>query len=315
MPPDDFAEIAPIIAIADDAALLAGAWKDEAIAALAGFGAALLRGAITTEDAAERALDRICGELLEDAFWSTPRSKVSGKTLTATEYPQARTIQLHSEMAYMRSWPRFVSFHALEVAADGGQTTVCDIDRVSEQLAARLAVYAARGVTYRRTFQKGVDIAWQHAFQTQDRADFERIAESSGMTLEWLSDDALATSHTAQGAIAAEDGRPLFFNQAHMFHASLLDPELRQAIEARYGPGRLPRHATFGDGSPIPRSDITAIADAFERHRSEMRWRRGDVLILDNLRFAHGRLPFTGSRRVHVALARQENMPVRVALT
>ena len=31
-------------------------------------------------------------------------------------------------------------------------------------------------------------------------------------------------------------------------------------------------------------------------------WRRGDVLLLDNMLTAHGRRPFTGDRRVLVAM-------------
>jgi alpha-ketoglutarate-dependent taurine dioxygenase len=303
----DFAETIPNIAIADGRALGAGAWEDQALEALDRAGAVLLRGPVLREDAAELALSVIDDELLDDAFWSTPRSKVGGKTLTATEYPSPRTIHLHSEMAYMKVWPRFVAFHSIVVADEGGETTICNIDTVSDELGDRLVPFAAKGVTYRRTFQKGIDIAWQHAFQTTDPADVEEVGRRLGMTLEWQSEDALITSHTAQGTINAQDGRPIYFNQSHLFHASSLDPEARTAIEELYGVERLPRQAFYGDGTPIAQDDIDAIRASFERHQTGMHWREGDVLILDNMRFAHGRLPFKGSRRLHVAMARQQD--------
>jgi alpha-ketoglutarate-dependent taurine dioxygenase len=310
----DFATTIPNIAIADGRALGAGAWEDEALDALDRFGAVLLRGPSMREDAAELALSVLDDELLDDAFWSTPRSKVGGKTLTATEYPSPRTIHLHSEMAYMKTWPRFVAFHALEVAEEGGETTICNIDTVSEQLGDRLTPFAEKGVTYRRTFQKGIDIAWQHAFQSDSPADVEELGKRLGMTLEWLSDDALVTTHTAQGTIAAADGRSIFFNQAHLFHASTLDPQVREGIEKIYGSERLPRQAFYGDGSTIDEADLDAVREAFERNQTGMHWRQGDVLILDNMRFAHGRMPFSGKRRLHVAMARQESTPVRSSL-
>ncbi|UYY57073.1 TauD/TfdA family dioxygenase [Sphingomonas sp. S2-65] len=310
----NFAEVAPQIAITDDAALAHGAWREAAEEALATTGAVLLRGDIRAADAVERALLVLSDQLLEDAFWSTPRSKVLGKTLTATEYPSPRTIQLHSEMAYMKVWPRFVAFHALEVAAEGGQTTVCDIDAVSAALGALLELFDRKGVTYHRTFQKGVDIPWQQAFQTQNRSDVERVGASFGMKVEWLANDALSTSHTAQGCVTAAHGQLIYFNQSHLFHSSLLDPRIRQGLEKLYGPGRLPRDATFGDGAPIETDQIDAVRAAFERYQTAMCWREGDLLILDNMRFAHGRLPFAGSRRVHVAMAKQESAPVRRVL-
>jgi hypothetical protein len=310
----DFADFIPHIAVADGRALGAGGWEDAAREALAEHGAALLRGPVLREDAVEVALEIIDEELLDDAFWSTPRSKVAGKTLTATEYPSPRTIQLHSEMAYMKVWPRYVAFHSIEVAETGGQTTICDIDAVSRQLGDRMAGFASKGVMYRRTFQRGVDIPWQTAFQTQDKADVEEVGKRLGMTVEWKDGDALITTHVAQGAITAEDGSPVYFSQAHLFHETALDPAARDQIIEAFGRDRLPRQAFYGDGSPIADADLQAVRQAFEDHQTGMHWQPGDVLILDNMRYAHGRLPFTGKRRLHVAMAHQESVPVRTPL-
>jgi alpha-ketoglutarate-dependent taurine dioxygenase len=310
----DFADLIPHIAIADGRALGAGRWEDDARAALASHGAVLLRGPVLREDAVEVALEIIDDDLLDDAFWSTPRSKVGGKTLTATEYPSPRTIQLHSEMAYMKTWPRYVAFHSLLVADEGGQTTICDIEKVSAALGDTLLPFAEKGVMYRRTFQQGVDIPWQTAFQTQDKADVEEVGRRNGMAVEWLDGDAVVTTHTAQGAFTAEDGRPIYFSQAHLFHESALDPAARDQIIQVFGRDRLPRQAFYGDGSPISYDDAQKVRDTFEAHQTGMHWQAGDVLILDNMRFAHGRMPFKGSRRLHVAMAKAESVPVRTPL-
>src|SRR5882672_11226038 len=301
----DFGQIAPNLHIASENELVAGAWTQDAKAALQAEGAVLLRGPIMRHDAAEISLSKLDNELLEDAFWSTPRSKIGGKVLTATEYPSPRTIPLHSEMAYMRNWPRFVCFHSIEVAQEGGETTICNVDQVSARLGEKLKPFRDKGITYRRTFQKRVDIAWQRAFQTEKRSDVEEIGRRQGMKVEWLPNDVLTTSHTAQGTIAAQDGQMIYFNQSHLFHPSSLDPPVRQALEKAYGADRLPRQATYGDGSPISDAVLDAVRDAFAAYQTKMCWRPGDILILDNLRFAHGRLPFSGSRRLHVSLARE----------
>lgn len=311
----DFADFIPRIAIQDGRALGAGRWEAEARAALASHGAVLLRGPVLREDAVEVALEIIDDELLDDAFWSTPRSKVGGKTLTATEYPSPRTIQLHSEMAYMKTWPRYVAFHSLVVAQEGGQTTICDIEAVSADLGdAFLRPFVDKGVLYRRTFQRGVDVPWQTAFQTEDKADVAEVGARNGMAIEWLEGDALVTTHTAQGAFLAEDGRPIFFSQAHLFHESALDRAARDQIVQVFGRDRLPRQAFYGDGSPIPDADMQKVRDTFEVHQTGMHWQAGDILILDNMRYAHGRMPFNGARRLHVAMAKAESVPVRTPL-
>jgi hypothetical protein len=312
----DFANFIPHVAIADGRVLGAGQWELEAKEALASHGAVLLRGPVLREDGVEVALEIVNDELLDDAFWSTPRSKVGGKTLTATEYPSPRTIQLHSEMAYMKVWPRYVAFHSLLVAEEGGQTTICDIEKVSADLGnAIMTPFAEKGIQYRRTFQRGVDIPWQTAFQTEDKADVLEVAERNGMSVEWLDGDALVTTHNAQGAFRAEDGRNIYFSQAHLFHETALDPAAKEQIIKVFGRDRLPRQCFYGDGSAIPEADLAAVRQAFEANQTGMHWQAGDVLILDNMRYAHGRMPFKGARRLHVAMAKAESVPVRTALT
>ncbi|MBV1862652.1 MAG: TauD/TfdA family dioxygenase [Nannocystaceae bacterium] len=115
-------------------------------------GAVLLRGYQANDpNTAAESLSVLGGELLDDAFWSTPRSGVTGKTFTATEYPSARTIALHSEMAYMSQWPRFLAFHSIDVAEKGGETSLANLDQISAALGPILEAFATKGVTYRRT--------------------------------------------------------------------------------------------------------------------------------------------------------------------
>jgi hypothetical protein len=38
-------------------------------------------------------------------------------------------------------------------------------------------------------------------------------------------------------------------------------------------------------------------------------WRAGDLMLIDNVLVAHGRRPFTGSRRVLVAMSGREGAP------
>jgi alpha-ketoglutarate-dependent taurine dioxygenase len=94
----------------------------------------------------------------------------------------------------------------------------------------------------------------------------------------------------------------VWFNQAHLFHISTLEPELREVLRETYGEDGLPRNAHLGDGGPIPDADLTAIRAAYARASLVLPWRPGDVMLVDNLLMAHGREPFTGDRRILVAM-------------
>ncbi len=277
-------------------------------------GGVMLRGFRAEADTiAEEVLGRIGHELLDDAFWSTPRTGVAKKTFTATEYSSDRSISLHSEMSYMTRWPRLIAFHALVVAEEGGATTLCELGPVSEALAPVMAKFRDKGVIYQRTHRKGVDVPWQKAFQTEDRARVAEIASTIGMELNWIG-DVLQTRHAAQGCVADESGRPLWFNQTHVFHPANLAPAALASLTKLFGKDQLPRNAFYGDGSEISDETVHQVNAAFDERAVGIPWRAGDLVILDNMRFAHGRAPFKGSRKLHVAMANQHEAPRRTPL-
>lgn len=278
-------------------------------------GGVLLRGfRAEAGETAERVLAALDLELLDDAYWSTPRSGVSKKTFTATEYASARSISLHSEMSYMKSWPRLVAFHAIVVAEEGGETTISNVDKASAEISDILDQYASKGVIYQRTHHAGVDIPWRKAYQTDSKEEVERIARDAGMEINWLANDVLQTRHAAQGCVASETGAPLYFNQSNLFHPANLPPGAEAQLTQLFGRDFLPRNAFFGDGSLIPADYVKRVNAAFEKGAYGVPWRAGDVFIVDNMRHAHGRRPFKGARKLHVAMASRHAAPARTAL-
>ncbi len=277
-------------------------------------GAIILRGFATEdEESAENVLAALGGELLDDAFWSTPRLGVSKKTFTATEMAADRSIALHTEMSYMAAWPRLLAFHSIQAAEEGGATTVCNLDDASEALGDLLTPFADKGVLYRRYFHKGIDVAWSKAFRTDDRDEVAAIARQNGMTVEWLPGDVLKTENLAQGCVE-DKGKLLWFNQCHVFHPANLPSATREKLEQFLGADRLPRQSFYGDGTPIAPETIDRVNEVFDSLTHEMRWKNGDILLFDNLRFAHGRAPFKGARRLLVAMANGQSEPRRTPL-
>jgi hypothetical protein len=70
-----------------------------------------------------------------------------------------------------------------------------------------------------------------------------------------------------------------------------------------YGPDGLPFTTRFGNGEPIGEDVVNLINHAYQAHTLREAWQAGDVLVVDNIRTAHGRDPFEGDREIVVGMA------------
>ena len=84
---------------------------------------------------------------------------------------------------------------------------------------------------------------------------------------------------------------------------SALEPAAQQAMLGTFGAGDLPRNVYFGDGEAIGADDIAAVAAAHSQAIVSFPWQVGDVLLVDNMLVSHGREPYSGERRVVVAMS------------
>jgi alpha-ketoglutarate-dependent taurine dioxygenase len=246
----------------------------------------------------------LCGPLLDYVYRSTPRHAVDDRVYTATEYPADRAIPLHSENAYQRDWPLRMALVCLEPAAGGGETPLAKVGHVTARIDGRTRdAFRRAGVMYVRNYGGGVDLPWQTTFQTESRSDVERACREMGIECEWGADDGLRTRQVCQGlARHPQTDEELWFNQAHLFHVSALGPDTRRSMLRVFGEPGLPRHAYLGDGTRIEERWLGQIRRAFDAEMVTFSWQRGDVLLLDNMQVAHGRMPYTGTRRVLAAM-------------
>ena len=68
---------------------------------------------------------------------------------------------------------------------------------------------------------------------------------------------------------------------------------------------QLPQNATFGDGTAIPLEYLETIRAVSKSQLVLFDWRQGDLLMVDNMLVAHGRMSFKGPRRILVAMTAQ----------
>lgn len=284
---------------------LAPAMRAELETQLRRVGGVLLRGFEVPDIPAFQQFARSFGHaLLSYEFASTPRTALSGGVYTSTEYPAHQHIPLHNEQAYTREWPMKIWFHCVTAAPQGGETPIADSRAIYRRMPDAIRRRFADGLLYVRNYHGDFDVPWQQVFNTEDRAQVEQFCRRAHIEWEWKDDGGLRTVQRCQGVERhPASGEMVWFNQAHLFHASNLPAEVRESLEELVGADNLPRDVLFADGSTVDDAVFDEVRAVLAAETVTFPWQAGDVLMLDNMLAAHARTPFKGPRKVVVAMA------------
>jgi alpha-ketoglutarate-dependent taurine dioxygenase len=270
-------------------------------------GAILFRGFGLREVADfEKVLRAISPSLINYFEGTSPRRMVSRTVYTSTEYPPELMVSLHNEMSYAHKWPGKIFFFCVTPPERGGETPVADSRRVHDLIPEDIrGRFREKGVLYVRNLHggRGAGLSWQTVFETDDRSEVERYCHEGQIDFEWRPGGGLRTTQLRPAIVShPQTGESLWFNQAHNFHPSDLGEEDAEDLLAVFGEDGLPNNACYGDGAPIEASVMRTIRVAYDAAMIRFPWQKGDLLMLDNMMIAHGRMPFSGPRKIVVAM-------------
>lgn len=271
-------------------------------------GALLLRGlpVLTATEFAQFVRSFSGRELLDYAGGASPRIKLCGGVYTSTEYSETVSLSLHNELSYTYRWPQHLFFCCVVPAKEGGETPIADSRAILEGIdTGVLRLFKRKKIRYVRnlTGEAGSGFSWQEAFETFDKGVVENYCREGGVEFEWKEDGGLGLSETRPATAKHwATGEEVWFNQAEGFHPSALDAETYRALISVMKEEAFRLNAYFGDGSPIDLSALEHIREVVRREMVLVEWQAGDILILDNMLTAHGRMPFKGARKVLLAM-------------
>ena len=241
--------------------------------------------------------------LLQYTYRSTPRTEFRGNIYTATEYPSNQIIEQHNENAYSNSWPNRIGFLCYIEPTVGGETPISCSKTLYDRLPQEIkTAFEEKQVMYVRNYID-VDLPWTEVFQTEDRSEVESYCQDNNIEFEWLENGLRTKQVNPATAVHEQTKDKLWFNQAHLFHVSNLEKDVADTLISTVGLENLPRNTFYGDGSPIPEAYLQTIRDLYKETKIKFKWKKNDILLLDNMRFTHGRETFEGERQIIVGMS------------
>jgi amino acid adenylation domain-containing protein/non-ribosomal peptide synthase protein (TIGR01720 family) len=272
---------------------------------LARYGALLFRG-FAVHDA--NRFERFALAIRTDLFNENgehPREVVSGNVYTPVFYPRDKQLLWHNENSFNYRWPAKIWFCCLEPAQQGGETPIVDSRKVYSLIDPKIRErFERKQVMYVRNHWEGLGLSWQTLFRTTDKSVVEDYCRRAMMEFEWKAGDGLITRQVRPAVIKhPRTGEMSWFNQIQHWHIACLEPAVRESLMSQFSEEDLPRHAYYGDGSPIEDSVMEEILEVYRKLEVKFQWQANDILMVDNILTAHGRNPFVGERKLLVSMA------------
>jgi amino acid adenylation domain-containing protein len=267
-------------------------------------GAILFRGFnVNSTREFESLASATCPDLFGD-YGDLPREEFGGKVYGSTPYPADERILFHNESSHMHRWPMLIWFYCVKAAESGGETPIVDCREIYKSMDPGIRDrFEQKGLMYVRNFTEGLDVSWQRFFQTDDRSAVEDYCRRASIDFQWTGNNGLRIRQLSPAVVKhPQTGEFVFFNQIQLHHVSCLPPSVQESLRSIVDPQDFPRNVYYGDGSPIQDSVIRYITDLYDKLAISFEWQERDVLMLNNMLVAHSRNPFSGSRKIVVAL-------------
>ncbi|MFN6470968.1 MAG: TauD/TfdA family dioxygenase [Nostoc sp. SerVER01] len=194
--------------------------------------------------------------------------------------PGMHYVSPHCENANSPFRPDLVWFCCSVPAVQGGETLFWDGVRVWEEMSEELKnLFISRKI---RFLQKFPAVDWKRFLGAGSTiGDVKKTLEGiEGLSYQINEDHSVSIEYICSAVVKTKYGNKNAF-------ANSLISEYKNPKAV----------VTFEDGSPIPLVIINQIQEVMNRLTEVINWESGDLVMIDNSRFLHGRRSFTDTRR------------------
>lgn len=269
-------------------------------------GSVLVRG-LGLRDAAEvgAVFQRLANDLLIEKEAFASRQTYSEGVYSSAKWPSNQPMCMHHELSYTLEFPGLMLFACLGAPTDAGATPLADSPTVLDALPTELIErFEREGWLLTRSYTDEIGASFAEAFGTEDRGAVESYCRANAIDYAWQPEGGLRTRQRRSAVVRHPvTGQRCWFNQIAFLNEWTIDREIRDYLVDVYGADALPFNTRFGNGDPIGEDVVQLINEVYEDNTAREPWQAGDLMLVDNVRSAHGREPFKGPREVVVAMA------------
>lgn len=201
-------------------------------------------------------------------------------------------LALHSDRSYTKSQPPLMWFYCVNPAEEKGETLLCDGVRLFQELNEETQQFFKNNkINYIRNYADG---EWQLWANTQSMDDVKKYCKDNDLILT-INDDNSITTQSIKSAVV----KPRWTDQDAFVNSILLVLWQEEAVGTKRSIVRME------DGSEIPPEMLKEVRDVSDRLTRGVKWKPGQLVMVDNTRMLHGRNSFEDrNREVYVRMCR-----------
>jgi alpha-ketoglutarate-dependent taurine dioxygenase len=201
-------------------------------------------------------------------------------------------LALHSDRSYTKSQPPLMWFYCVNPAEEKGETLLCDGVKLFQELNEETRQFFKNNkINYIRNYADG---EWQLWANTQSMDDVKQYCKENDLILT-INDDNSITTQSIKSAVV----KPRWTDQDAFVNSILLVLWQEEAVGTKRSIVRME------DGSEIPPEMLKEVRDVSDRLTRAVKWKPGQIVMVDNTRMLHGRNSFEDrNREVYVRMSR-----------
>lgn len=261
------------------------------------------------------------------------RRTVSSNVFTTTEIADNAMTPPHTEIAYAYKRPGILAFYCNIEPLIYGETPLFNCASVYNALSKEGKEILDRGVKYIRKHPKKypkffeligagrIGTSWTQRYGTENKQEVEKAVEASGFEFEWGKHDELKIISYPPAVIThpitnKKNVNIFYLHYYNAFKSIQLFKNrysfwvrfkliLSTIIMALSGKGVSLTKLYTHNEKPFPRFLVKELHNLFWEHSVIFRWKKNDVLVIDNIALAHGRMNVSGPRKILAALGNE----------
>lgn len=146
-------------------------------------------------------------------------------------------------------------------------------------------------------------VNWKAAQPVRDLAGYTQACAFIKTADETIGNENMF-QHTLHPEVFAafKPGKLTHFNLA-FYHLLSLESRQYRTLRMIMKESDMPTYSNLGNGEPAPAEMIVELKNAYQQAARCFSWQPKDMLIMDNIIYAHGSDSFSGARRILVTMA------------